>query len=67
MGNDSYVTHDECEDYRKEYSEKLTNHEIRLVTLETTLEQLVSISKMLLGAVCSGMATIIILLLTRGL
>ena len=64
---ENYVTQDECKEYRKECAEKIMNHEIRIVTLETTLEQLVSTCKMIAGSVIAGFITIAVILLTRGL
>lgn len=64
---DIFVTEEKCEERRKEYCQKLADHETRLAIMESTLEQLTSVSKLILGAVCSGMVSIIVILLTRGM
>ena len=35
MGDNNFVTHGECEDYRKDYSDILMDHNTRIVILET--------------------------------
>lgn len=67
MSDESYVTRNECEDYRKDFSDKLNDHGYRLVALETCVKQTNSILKLIFGAVTSGMISIIIILLTRGI
>ena len=62
-----FVTEEKCEERRKEYGQKLVDHETRLAIIESSLEQLTSVSKLILGAVCSGMVSIIVILLTRGI
>ena len=62
-----FVTEEKYEERRKEYGQKLADHETRLAIIESSLEQLTSVSKLILGAVCSGMVSIIVILLTRGI
>jgi len=64
---DIFGTEEKCEERRKEYGQKLADHETRLAIMESALEQLTSVSKLILGAVCSGMVSIIVILLTRGI
>ena len=37
MGNENYVTHEECEDRRNEFREELNGQNLRLTILETNM------------------------------
>ena len=67
MGDNSFVTHDECEDYRKEYSDMLMEHNTRLVVLETIGKEMKNRMDIMIGAIVSGIGAIIVILLTRGI
>lgn len=62
-----FVTQEECEDYREEYGRKLTDVCTRVVVLETNLQQITGLLKMILSSTIGGVVTIAIILLTRGI
>lgn len=75
MGNGyDYVTQDECEDRRKVITDRIDKEEgtindlkIVIAEIRTTLAVTATIGKATFGAVASGMVTIVVILLTRGI
>lgn len=65
MDNPRFVTHDECETYRKELKDELRGHDIRLTVLETNVKTVISLSKLILGAVLASGGTILTALLLK--
>lgn len=69
-----YVTHEQCADYRKDVYDRLNKTEVDIVDLKitnaeirTTMSAMLTIGKAIFGVVATGMASIVIILLTRGL
>ena len=69
-----FVTQEECEDRRKDIYSKIEKNSADLVEIkivctktESTLSSLLTIGKAIFGVVASGIVSILILLLTRGL
>lgn len=62
-----YVKHSECENYREEIEKKLMENSLKIVELDSSLKSLVRTNNLILGAVISGMVSIIVILLTRGI
>lgn len=74
MPTSEYVTQDECESRQKEVFKRFDGHEMRISSLEesnietkVTLKALVSIGKATFAAVASGLVSIIVILLMRGI
>lgn len=63
----TFVTHGECEDYRAEYKDELSNHNTRLMILETNFKDIKTSLNIIIGLIGSGMVSIIVILLTRGI
>lgn len=63
----NYVTREQCESHREELEKKILDVSMKVVELETTLKSLVSTNKLILGSLITGMVTIVITLLTRGI
>ena len=53
MGNENYVTQQECEDRRSEFREELNGQNLRLTIIETNMRTISVLSKLILGAVLS--------------
>lgn len=62
-----FVTHAECENYRDEIEKKLMDNSMKIVELEATLKSLVNTNRMILTSVIGGIASILVVLLTRGI
>lgn len=62
-----YVTHEQCGAHREELEKKILDVSMKVVELETTLKSLVGINRLILGSLVTGMVTIVITLLTRGI
>lgn len=62
-----YVTHKECEDNRKQIEDKLMEQSLKFVELESNLKHMQSTLNLILGALVSGIGSIIVILLTRGI
>lgn len=62
-----YVTHKECEENRKQIEEKMMEQSLKFVELESNLKHMQSTLNLILGALVSGIGSIIVILLTRGI
>lgn len=62
-----YVTHKECEDNRKQIEDKLMEQSLKFVELEANLKHMQATLNLILGALVSGIGSIIVILLTRGI
>lgn len=62
-----YVTHKECEEYRNEIEDKLMEQSLKYVELEQNLKHMQATLNMILGSIVSGIGSIIVILLTRGI
>lgn len=62
-----YVTHEQCEEYREKIEEKLMEQSLKFVELEANLKHMQATLNMILGAIVSGIGSIIVILLTRGI
>ena len=74
MGNDGFVTQEECEDRQNKIYKKLEKHEedigdmkILIAEIKTSFSIVATIGKATFGVVASGLVTIIVILLTRGI
>lgn len=71
---ENYVTQAECEDRRKDIHDRIEKNtgeimELKIISAKTesTLSSMLTICKAIFGAVASGIVSVIIILLTRGL
>jgi len=62
-----YVTQKECEEYREKIETKLMNQSIKYVELESSIKHMQATLNLILGALVSGVGSIIVILLTRGI
>lgn len=62
-----YVTRKECEEYRGQIEEKIMEQSLKFVELESNLKHMQATLNMILGAIVSGIGSIIVILLTRGI
>lgn len=67
MSDGIFVTHTECEDYRKEFSEAISNQGVRLAVLESNIGDIKNLLKAVVGSILSVGGTIVVILLTRGI
>lgn len=67
MTNMNYVTHGECEEFREDYKSELNNCNTRLMILESSFKDIKTLLNVIAGLVGSGMVSIIVILLTRGI
>ena len=65
MGNENYVTHEECDDRRNEFREELNGQNLRLTIIETNMRTISVLSKLILGAVLSTSGVILATLLMK--
>lgn len=64
---EAYVERGECEQRRVELKERLNEGEVKFARIETQLNSLLAVNKLVGAAVVGGIVTIITLLLTRGI
>jgi hypothetical protein len=62
-----YVTHKECEEYRNDIENKLMEQSLKFVELEQNLKHIQATLNLILGSLVSGVGSIIVILLTRGI
>jgi hypothetical protein len=62
-----YVTRKECEENRKQIEDKMMEQSLKFVELESNLKHMQSTLNLILGALVSGIGSIIVILLTRGI
>lgn len=62
-----YVTQRECEEYREKIEDKIMEQSLKYVELESNLKHMQATLNMILGALVSGIGSIIVILLTRGI
>lgn len=62
-----YVTHKECEEYRNDIENKIMEQSLKFVELESNLKHMQITLNMILGSLVSGIGSIIVILLTRGI
>jgi hypothetical protein len=62
-----YVTHKECEEYRNDIESKLMEQSLKFVELEQNLKHMQATLNLILGSLVSGVGSIIVILLTRGI
>lgn len=62
-----YVTQKECEEYREKIETKLMDQSIKYVELESSIKHMQATLNLILGALVSGVGSIIVILLTRGI
>lgn len=74
MDNVGYVTQTECSERRKDIYYRIEEHEKDITELKitdakisTSLESMLTIGKAIFAVVASGIVSIIVILLTRGL
>ena len=67
MGNDNFITYEDCDGYRTEYNKELGDHNTRLMILESNFKDIKNSLNVIIGLIGSGMVSIIVILLTRGL
>ena len=65
MENNSFVTQKECADYRQEFEDKLSNHNLRITVVETNMHTISVLSKLILGAVLSSTGAILVTLILK--
>ena len=65
--NMEYVTRKECEENRKQIEDKMMEQSLKFVELESNLKHMQSTLNLILGALVSGIGSIIVILLTRGI
>ena len=59
------VTQAECERHRAEIGRRLADGNVRFARIETRLDSLLQITRLIAGAVIAGVVSLIVLLLTR--
>lgn len=64
---EQYVTKTEYEQNRREVEKRLEEGSVKFAELETTLKSVKSTLNVILGALVSGIGSILVILLTRGL
>lgn len=62
-----YVLKKEYDSFKEKINEKIEESEIKYVTLETNLKHMQNTLNVILGALVSGVGSIIVILLTRGI
>ena len=65
MENDSFVTQKECAEYRHDFEDKLSNHNLRITIVETNMHTISVMSKLILGAILSTSGVIFATLLMK--
>ena len=59
------VTKAECEQHRAAFEKRLADGNVRFARIETRLDSLLQITRIIAGAVIAGVVSLIVLLLTR--
>ncbi len=59
------VTQDECRRHRAEIDRRLADGNVRFARIETRLDSLLQITRIIAGAAIAGVVSLIVLLLTR--
>ena len=59
------VTRSECEQHRAQIDRRLADGNVRFARIETRLDSLLQITRLIAGAVIAGVVSLIVLLLTR--
>jgi chaperonin cofactor prefoldin len=62
-----YVLKKDFENFKEKINNKIEESEIRYATLETNLKHIQNTLNVILGALVSGVGSIIVILLTRGI
>lgn len=62
-----FVTQKECEEYRERIEEKIMEQSLKYVELESNLKHMQATLNLILGSIVSGIGSIIVILLTRGI
>jgi chaperonin cofactor prefoldin len=62
-----YVLKKDFENFKEKINSKIEESEIRYATLETNLKHIQNTLNVILGALVSGVGSIIVILLTRGI
>lgn len=62
-----FVTQKECEEYREKIEGKIMEQSLKFVELESNLKHMQATLNLILGALVSGVGSIIVILLTRGI
>ena len=62
-----YVLKKDYESFKEKMNNKIEESEIKYVTLEANLKHMQSTLNVILGALVSGVGSIIVILLTRGI
>lgn len=62
-----YITPAKCEEYRNEINKKVELNKDEMIEVKVLLKTTIAFLKVIGGAVCAGIVSIIIILLTRGL
>jgi flagellar capping protein FliD len=62
-----YVLKKDYESYKEKVNSKIEESEIRYATLEANLKHMQNTLNVILGALVSGVGSIIVILLTRGI
>jgi hypothetical protein len=65
MENNSFVTQKECAEYRQDFEDKLSNHNLRITVVETNMHTISVLSKLILGAVLSSTGAILVTLILK--
>ena len=65
MENNSFVTQKECAEYRQDFEDKLSNHNLRITVVETNMHTISVLSKLILGAVLSSAGAILVTLILK--
>ena len=65
MENNSFVTQKECAEYRQDFEDKLSNHNLRITVVETNMHTISVLSKLILGAVLSSTGAILVALILK--
>lgn len=64
---DAYVERAECTERHAELAERLNAGEVKFARIETQLNSLLAVNKLVGTAIVGGIVTIITILLTRGI
>ena len=65
MENNNFVTQKECAEYRQDFEDKLSNHNLRITVVETNMHTISVLSKLILGAVLSSTGAILVTLILK--
>lgn len=64
---EEFVTHNQCEEFRKAIDKRLLDGSVKFAELETNMKSVKTTLNLILGTLFTGLGSIVVILLTRGL